>query len=318
MRIILALTTALLLINGCSGSNPKAPKEEIEMSSQKPLKLNELTHTEKNVILNKGTEQPYTGKFTDHFAEGVYTCKQCDAMLYKSGSKFKAHCGWPAFDDEIKGAVKRIPDADGRRIEIVCSNCDGHLGHVFEGEKYTDKNTRHCVNSISMKFVHADKIKTERAIFAGGCFWGVEYYMQQAPGVLETSVGYTGGHSSNPTYRDVCSHKTGHIEAVEIVFDPASVSFEALAKLFFEIHDPTEIDRQGNDRGEQYRSEIFYLDTTQKETTERLIEILKMKGLKIATKVSPAKQFWKAEIKHQDYYIKTKKLPYCHAYTKRF
>lgn len=116
-------------------------------------KRNELTDEEKRVILNKGTEAPFRGEYTDHFENGQYVCRQCEAPLYRSESKFHSSCGWPSFDDEIEGAVKRIRDADGRRVEIVCANCEGHLGHVFEGEQFTLKNTRHCVNSISMKFI---------------------------------------------------------------------------------------------------------------------------------------------------------------------
>ena len=159
---------------------------------------------------------------------------------------------------------------------------------------------------------------SERAIFAGGCFWGVEYYLQRAKGVISTAVGYIGGHKDNPTYEEVCSHRTGHAEAVEVVYDPTETSYENLVKLFLEIHDPTQVNRQGPDIGEQYRSEIFYLDDSQKVVAERVIETLKEKGHWIATRVTRATTFWKAEEYHQDYYKKTEGTPYCHMYTARF
>lgn len=116
------------------------------------MNYNKLTDEEIRVIENKGTEMPFSGKFNSFYEEGVYKCRKCNTPLYKSEDKFNSGCGWPSFDDEIEGAVKRVPDADGRRVEIVCANCGGHLGHVFEGEGFTDKNTRHCVNSVSLDF----------------------------------------------------------------------------------------------------------------------------------------------------------------------
>ena len=159
---------------------------------------------------------------------------------------------------------------------------------------------------------------TKRAIFAGGCFWGTEYYFQRSPGVVSTRVGYTGGHSSNPTYKEVCSGTTGHAEALEVEFDPSKTDFETLARLFFEIHDPTQLDRQGPDVGHQYRSAIYYLDDDQRQVSEKLIAILKRKGLNVVTEVEPAATFWPAENYHQQYYDQTGKTPYCHFYTKRF
>lgn len=291
-------------------------QSEPSKEKKQTMKYNQLTSEEKAVILDKGTERPFTGKYYNNKAKGFYTCKQCDAPLYKSEDKFDSECGWPSFDDAIEGAIKQVRDADGMRTEILCAHCGAHLGHVFFGEGFTPKNTRYCVNSISMNFIPAEK--TRRAIFAAGCFWGVQYQLQKARGVLETTVGYTGGTTQKPTYKEVCSGTTGHAEAVEVIFDPEKISYEDLVKLFFETHDPTQVDRQGPDIGEQYRSEIFYLDDQQKETAQKLIDVLKAKGYKVATRLAKASAFWKAEDYHQDYYMKKKGTPYCHVYTKRF
>lgn len=296
---------------GCGQNN----KNQLNMN------FKQLTPDEERVILHKGTERPFTGKYNDFNEQGTYVCKRCGAELYKSTDKFKSDCGWPSFDDAIPGAVKQIPDADGIRTEIVCAICNGHLGHVFTGEQLTAKNTRYCVNSISMDFIPLTNInvKTDTAVFAGGCFWGVEYLMQQAPGVISTEVGYIGGHTNKqPTYEEVCNHTTGFAEAVQIVFDPSKTNYETLAKLFFEIHDPTQVNRQGPDVGDQYRSEIFYFNPEQKAVAEKLIHLLRQKGFKVATKLTPASTFWKAEDYHQQYYMHKGTTPYCHVYVKRF
>lgn len=298
--------------------------EEPAMSQDNTGKYNKLTPEEEAVIINKGTEQPFTGKLYKLDEKGTYICKRCDAPLYRSEDKFDASCGWPSFDDEIPGAVKRQTDADGRRTEILCANCGGHLGHVFIGEGFTDKNTRHCVNSISMKFVPAsqaaatDEKNRDTAYFAGGCFWGVEYHLQQVDGVIATTVGYMGGKTENPTYKEVCYENTGHAETLEVVFDPKKVSFEALARLFFETHDPTQRNRQGPDVGTQYRSAVFYANDRQKEVTNKLIAILKDKGYDVVTEVTEAGPFYPAENYHQDYYKNKNGAPYCHAYEKKF
>ncbi len=289
------------------------------MAQTKENNFKKLTFEEERVILKKDTERPFTGEYDMHFAKGTYLCKQCDSPLYKSEDKFDSGCGWPSFDDEIPGAVKRIPDVDGDRIEIVCKNCNGHLGHVFLGENLTDKNIRHCVNSISLNFEPMiNEPKTERAIFASGCFWGTEYHLSKVDGVISTTVGYIGGTKQNPTYQEVCTGTTGHAEATEVLYDPSKVSYEELARLFFETHDPTQINRQGPDIGTQYRSGVFYLNDEQKEVAEKLIGLLEKKGLEIATEVTKAPTFWTAEDYHQDYYDERGTTPYCHIYTKRF
>jgi len=282
------------------------------------MEYNELTPQEEAVILGKGTERPFTGLYVDNKTKGTYICKQCDAPLYHSDAKFDSHCGWPSFDDEIKGAVTRKTDADGSRTEILCSKCGGHLGHVFLNEGFTHKNTRHCVNSISMKFIPDSQKVIEKAYFASGCFWGTEYHFMKARGVIETTVGYMGGETTNPTYRQVCSGETGHAETTEVKFDATKISYEELVKLFFETHDFTQVGGQGPDIGNQYRSVIFYTSETQKQMAEKYISILTKKGYRVATGLEKVPEFWDAEDYHQEYYDKKNGTPYCHIYRKIF
>lgn len=285
---------------------------------------NKLTSMEKFVIEQKGTEAPFTGEYVDHFDNGTYHCKKCGEELFASSDKFKSDCGWPSFDEALPGKVKEIPDADGRRTEIVCANCGAHLGHVFTGEGFTDKNVRHCVNSISLNFqeekadAEVPEVREAKAYFAGGCFWGVEYYLQQLDGVISSSVGFMGGDLVNPGYYEVVRGSTGHVETTEVVYNPEIISYEELTKYFFEIHDPTQLDRQGPDVGVQYRSVIFYASEEEKETAQNLINILKRKGYDVVTKLEPLQPFYQAENYHQDYYENKGSLPYCHSYKKKF
>jgi peptide methionine sulfoxide reductase msrA/msrB len=322
MKKIHLFTIVLVLISFSACSQSKEKEETRQVTTKaKPMSYNYLSKEEQKVILNKGTEYPYTGQYYAFDVEGTYLCKQCNTPLYKSTDKFDAHCGWPSFDDEIPGAVKRITDADGQRTEILCANCNAHLGHVFLGEGFTGKNTRHCVNSISLNFIPIkmnQQQNLQRAIYAGGCFWGTEYYLQKAKGVVSTTVGYIGGNKQNPSYEEVCSHNTGHAEAVEVYFNPEETNFEELTKLFFEIHDPTQVNRQGPDIGEQYRSEIYYLNEEQKEISQKLIAQLEAKGYKVATKLTAASAFFSGETYHQDYYKKKGGTPYCHSKVSRF
>ncbi|TCD47135.1 bifunctional methionine sulfoxide reductase B/A protein [Chlorobium sp. N1] len=279
-----------------------------------------LTPDEERVIVHKGTEMPFSGKYYKNSESGVYHCRRCDAPLFRSQDKFDSGTGWPSFDDAIEGAVGEVPDADGRRTEIVCSNCGAHLGHVFTGESMTPKNVRHCVNSLSLDFQPAavPQPETAKAVFAGGCFWGVEHQLAKLDGVISVVSGYSGGTKENPTYREVCSGTTGHAEAVEVSYDPSVVDYETIARLFFEIHDPTQLNRQGPDVGNQYRSAVFYRDEEQKRVAEKLVAELKAKGYDVVTSIEKAGRFWEAEPYHQDYYEKSGHEPYCHIYQKRF
>ncbi len=288
---------------------------------------NKLSPAEERVIVHKGTEAPFTGEYVNHHEEGTYTCKRCGAPLFPSTAKFDSRTGWPSFDEALPGAIKEVPEKNDSRTEIVCANCGAHLGHVFKGEGFTDKNTRHCVNSVSLCFVAAgDEAPATpdaapapaTAYFAGGCFWGVEYYLQQQPGVSAVVSGYMGGAKDNPSYKEVCRGDTGHAETVRVTYDPSLVSYEELAKLFFEIHDPTQVNRQGPDVGPQYRSAIFYNNDEEKRIAAKLIGQLQAKGLRVATQLVRAGTFWEAEDYHQDYYFKTGKTPYCHARVQRF
>lgn len=281
--------------------------------------MNKLTDFERYVIEEKGTERPFSGQYYQHDAKGVYLCKKCHTPLYRSEDKFNAHCGWPAFDDEIPGAVSRHVDADGRRTEIVCSHCGGHLGHVFEGEFLTPKNIRHCVNSVSMLFKALDEAadiapKYAFATFGAGCFWCVEAIFKSLKGVLNVRSGYSGGEASDADYKSVCSGLTGHAEVAHIEFDPAQISFTTLLQVLFESHDPTTLNRQGNDKGPQYRSVVFAHDAAQIEETNVMIAKLteaKVFDAPIVTQVVAFESFYPAEAYHNDYFALHGEQPYC-------
>jgi len=307
-RMLMVIVPAALLAGGAL-SMSKGTNEVMK-------NWRELTDFEESVIVHGSTEAPFSGEYVDEFSDGTYFCRRCGSALYTSDSKFHSGCGWPSFDSEIEGAVTRRPDADGNRTEIICSNCEGHLGHVFSGEGFTETDTRHCVNSVSLLFVPAENLET--AVFAAGCFWGVEHAFSQIDGVIQTTVGYTGGSTDRPTYSDVCSGSTGHAEAVKVVFDNRTVSYEELARMFFEIHDPTTPDRQGVDIGSQYRSAVFYSSDEQMEKTEELIQTLRENGYNVVTQVNELREFWPAEDYHQDYYVKNGGGSSCHYRATRF
>ncbi len=295
-----------------------------------PEDYNELNSEEQKVIVYKGTERAFTGKFHDFKGDGTYICRQCNQPLFNSSDKFDSGTGWPSFDDMIKDNVREVMDADGRRTEIVCSNCDGHLGHVFRGEGFTPKLTHHCVNSVSLDFVPTPEEqakpkkvvnkgvvpideyidgkgyeKYDVATFAGGCFWCTEAAFERIKGVVDVISGYSGGTKEYPSYELIGTGTTRHAEAIMIYYNPNKVDFNTLLEVFFVAHDPTQVDRQGPDVGPQYRSAIFYHNEAQKAAVEAFFATVREENRldeEIATELSPYTQFWVAESYHQDYY----------------
>jgi len=282
-------------------------------SSMSSLKLHPLTSEEKDIIIDKGTEYPGTGEYLSEKRAWVFVCRQCELPLFTSDAKFDSGCGWPSFEEWIPGNVRETLDSDGRRTEITCERCGGHIGHVFHGEQFTPRDTRHCANSLSLRFrPYADMENIGHAVFAAGCFWWVQYYLAQIEWMLSTSIGYTGGMTEYPKYSEVCTGWTGHIEAVEVWYDTTVTDYETLAKVFFEIHDFTQEDGQGPDIWEQYLSAIFVTNSEQRTIAEKLIADLSSRGYKVATMIRDLERFWIGESYHQNYYPRTGKTPYCH------
>ena len=261
-----------------------------------------LSPDEKHILRDKGTEAPFTGEYNDFFEAGVFVCKACEFPLYESNTKFNSGCGWPSFDDELEGAIVRYKDLSGGRVrtEICCGKCDGHLGHIFGGEQITAKNTRHCVNSLSIKFIPHNHLET--ATFGAGCFWHVEKLFRETKGVYLANSGYMGGDTLNPTYKEICIGETNHAEVVRINFNPKVISYIDLLDIFWKNHNPTTLNQQGPDVGTQYRSVIFYYSDLQKVSAEKSVKYVQSNYSKpIVTQIIPKDKFYRAEEYHQNY-----------------
>lgn len=283
-----------------------------------------LTPEQFSVLRNKGTERPFTGKLLHNDKSGDYTCAACDNVLFKSDAKFDSHSGWPSFDKAVEGG-KVIAISDNshgmERNEVVCGRCGGHLGHLFE-DGPTKTGLRYCINSVSLGFKELQKNASavlpvsDTVVLAGGCFWSIQAIYQKLKGVTDVAVGYSNGRQQNPSYQEVSAGNTGFAEAVQVVYNPNEIMLTDILKVFFSIHNPTTLNKQGADEGTQYRSAIFFNNKQQKDVAVEVIGSLeKNKAFDnaIVTQVQPLTKFYKAEDYHQDYYNKNKKQGYCQA-----
>jgi peptide methionine sulfoxide reductase msrA/msrB len=348
---IAGMVTLALLAVGVVAIVRHGHAQPVELSIFEPDHMNNFKKPESTELKKKlspeqftvtqqcGTEPAFRNAYWDNHKPGIYVDVVSGEPLFSSLDKFDSGTGWPSFTQPVKGTdiVEKKDVAYGMvRTEVRSKMADSHLGHVFDDGPGDKGGLRYCINSASLKFIPVEEMdqagygrylepfvkaglikaaQHETAILAGGCFWGMEEIIRKIPGVLKTTVGYTGGTTANPTYEDVCTGETGHAEAIQVEFDSTKLSYEALLDYFFRMHDPTTLNRQHNDVGTQYRSAIFYTSEAQKKTAEIVTAKWDKSGKfkrPITTQIAAATKFYSAEEYHQKYLVKNPGGYTCH------
>lgn len=298
------------IIKYINNGNAK-PDKRVEKTDEEWKAI--LTPEQYRVTRQQGTEPAHSSDMCSRFEPGIYACVCCKTKLFDANEKFESGTGWPSFTQPIKkNVINYIKDtAYGMvRVETTCSTCDAHLGHVFpDGPE--PSGLRYCMNAVALEKVTQDE---QKVVFGGGCYWCTEAMISELRGVIDVKSGFSGGNIANPTYREVCSGRTGHAEVVEVTYNPKEISFKELLEMHLLTHDPTTLNRQGGDVGTQYRSVIFYKNQQEKEEIEALLEEYRDAFPdKIVTEVMPFDVFYPAEDYHQEYYANNSEAAYCQA-----